>query len=145
MPRTNYFLVDPIQNFRGEQPQVVFECLKFVVLLIRPVTVAEHLANGVVLVGQFLDTVVVGIESQSENAEHEDLPLRHPGATIVGVGLTALLGILPFGKNLFEYGKYRPAYLGRHIDMLKSQQYLWNIITGFWVQTDGADVQLAYL
>ena len=73
MPLTNYFLVDPIQNFRGEQPQVVFECLKVVVLLIRPVTVAEHLANGVVLVGQFLDTVVVGIESQPENAEHEDL------------------------------------------------------------------------
>jgi hypothetical protein len=43
MPRVqlglDYYPVEPIQDFRSKQPQIV-------ILLIRPITVAEHLPKG---------------------------------------------------------------------------------------------------
>ena len=62
MSRSHHFLVDPIQHLGGEQAQVVLQRLETVAGVIGPIAVAEHLADGGVLVGQFLDSIIVGVQ-----------------------------------------------------------------------------------
>ena len=65
MPCTHHFLIDPIQDVRGKQPQVVLEGLQLIVGRVRPVAVPEHLAQRAVLVGQLLDAVIIRVEPQA--------------------------------------------------------------------------------
>jgi len=41
---------------------------------------SEHLPEGVVLIDQFLQTIVVGVQLKPDDPAHEDRPERHPGA-----------------------------------------------------------------
>jgi len=135
MPRSDHFLVDPVQNIRGEQPEVVLEGLEFVGGFIGPVTVAEHLAQGAVLVGQLLDPVVVGIEPQSQHAQHQDGPLRHPGTTGIGVGFAAFA----FRQDLFEDGEDPLTHHRGGVEVLQAPQQLRDIVAGFRVKADSTD------
>lgn len=76
-------LVDLVENLRSKQAQIVAELLQAVGRLIGPVAVAEELAHGVVLIGQLVQAVVVGIDAQAQYAKHQNLPLLHAGAAIV--------------------------------------------------------------
>jgi hypothetical protein len=62
----------------------------------------KHLANGLVLVGQLVQPVVVGVEPQPQHTQHQNLPLLHAGAPGVRIGLA----ITPLRDDLFEDGKY---------------------------------------
>ena len=62
MSRSHHFLVDPIQHLGGEPAQVVLQRLQRITGGIRPIAVAEPLADGRVLVGQFLDSIIVGVQ-----------------------------------------------------------------------------------
>ncbi len=55
MSGTYHFLIDSIQDLWGEQSRVVLDRLQFVGGLVRPVAVSEYLAEGVVLIGQFVN------------------------------------------------------------------------------------------
>ncbi len=105
LPGVYHLAADPIENLRGEQPQVVLERLQLVGALVRPVAVAEHLADGVVLVGQLMDAVVVGVEPQAQRPQDQDLPLLHPGAP----GIRARLAFHALRDHLFEDGEHRLA------------------------------------
>ena len=102
MARTHHDLIDLVQYFRGEQPQIVFERLQVIVLLIRPVAMTEHLAQGFVLIGQFLNPVIVGVQTQPQHTQNEDLPLRHTRAPIVGISFLGALFVLAWREHLFE-------------------------------------------
>jgi hypothetical protein len=66
------FLVDPVKEFRGKQAQVVL----------------EGLPQSLVLIGQFVDAVVVGIEAQPQHPEHEDtVHCIMPGRPVFGLTL----------------------------------------------------------
>ena len=65
------FPADPAEDFRGEQPEVVFDGLQFVAARVRPVAMPEHLPEGGVLVGQLMDAVVVGVQPQPQHPEHK--------------------------------------------------------------------------
>jgi hypothetical protein len=94
MPRIDHRLIDAIQDFGGEQLQAAPERLQFVLRLVRPIAVAEHLAQCAVLVGQLLDAVEVGVQPQTQHAQHEDALLLHAGSTRVGIGLALALDTL---------------------------------------------------
>ena len=99
-------MIDAIQDLRREQAKVVLERLQLVLRLVGPLSVTQHLAQCAVLIGQFLNTVVVGIQAQSNDPEHEDSPLLHARSTCARIGLAvaahALRHDLPQdGKNPF--------------------------------------------
>ena len=55
------------------------------------------------LIGQFVDAVVVGIEAQPQHAEHKDGPLRHTGPPDVRAGFAR--STYPVGQPLVEEGE----------------------------------------
>ena len=79
MSSLDYQLIDLIQNLRCEKTQVILDRLQVVCRFVLPPSMPEHLSNGVVMVGQFMDAVVIGVEAQAQRAENQDLPLLHPG------------------------------------------------------------------
>jgi hypothetical protein len=70
MASLHHFLIDPIKNLGREQPKIVFDRIEGIDRLIQPTTVAEHLSDRFVLVGQFVDSVVIDIKSNSRYPEH---------------------------------------------------------------------------
>ena len=141
MPSAHHLLVDPIENLRGEQPQVVLDRLQFVSGLVRPVAVAEHLAQRAVLVGQLMDAVVVGVEPLAQHPQDQDLPLLHPGAP----GIRGRLAFHALRDHLFEDGEYRLAQRRGGVDVLQPAQDLRDIVAGFGVQMNGGDILFAEL
>ncbi len=69
-------LIDLIQNLRFEKTQVVLDRLPVVCRFVLPAYMPEHPPNGVVMVGQFMNSIIIGVEAHAEN---QDLPLLHPG------------------------------------------------------------------
>ena len=63
MPGIHHLPVDALQYLGREQLQVVLERLQLVLRRIRPICVAQHLAQSLVLVGQFLDAVIVSVQA----------------------------------------------------------------------------------
>lgn len=141
MPRPHDFLVDPVEDFRGEQHQVVLEGLQLVVALVRPVAVAEHQPKGGVLVGQLLDAVVVGVQPQPQHPEHEDAPLCHAGAPGGRAGLAFRAD--PLGEHFPQDGKHALAQFGVGVEVLQPPQQLRDVVAGLGVQPDVGDGDLA--
>ena len=73
-------LVDLLQKLRGQPAGIVFEGLKVVAHVIKG-AMAQHLAEGVVLVHQFLQAVVVAVQIEPDHATHQNRPQRHAGAS----------------------------------------------------------------
>jgi len=96
------FLVDLVEQFRGKQHQVVFDALQGVAGVVAPVAVSLYLSEGAVLVGPFMNAVVVGMQFEAQDAQHQDFPLLHAGPAAVGISrLTSLL----FGQPLSATGR----------------------------------------
>jgi hypothetical protein len=128
MSRADYYPVETIQNFRSKQPQIILEGLQIVIVLVRPITVTEHFPKGLMFVGQFLDSIIIGVEPQAEHPQHQNLPLGHTGAAGIRVGLDGLSLDLTLGQHLCQYGKYRLSQLRRDEYMLQAAQNLWDIV-----------------
>lgn len=98
MTGTDDQLVDLIQEFRREQADVVLERLEMVGRFVE-ISMPEHLAQGVVMIDQFKQAIVIDVQIQSHHAAHEDRPQRHSRTTVALVDL---------GRNpLFQQGKER--------------------------------------
>jgi hypothetical protein len=96
-------LVDAVEDLGGEQTQVFLERLQAVAGLVGPIAMAEHSADGGVLVGQLQNPIVVGIEPHAQATEHQDLPLRHARPARLGADLA--FAIVPLGKHFGEDGE----------------------------------------
>ena len=143
MPGADHFLVDPLQDLGGEQAQVVLDGLQLVavVFAIGPAAVSQHLADGLVLVGELMDAVVVGVEPQTQDPQHQDLPLLHAGAPGVRIGLA----MDPGGDDLREDGEHPRAQRRGGVDVLQPPQQLRDVVARLGVELNGADVHLAEL
>lgn len=143
MPRVDYHLIDPIEHLGGEQAQVVFERQHAPALLLGPVAVAEHAAHCAMLIGQFLDAFVVGIEPQTQRPEYQHLPLRH--ARTPGLGADDSGAVAAQRDDLSEDREDPLAQLGRDVDGLESAQQAREVIARPTIDLDRADVLLAEL
>ncbi len=85
-------LVDLIEQLGREQTNIVFEALQVVEVFVKG-SVAEHLTQGVVLVDEFEQAVVVAVEVQAQNTANQDAPQAHAGASggFVDAGQDVLL------------------------------------------------------
>ena len=101
----------------------------------------EHLAYGLVLIGQFMDPVIIDVEPQAQRAQHQDLPLLHAGTPGVRIGLA----MDALGDDLRQNGEHPLAHLRRGVDVLQAPQQLRDIVPRFGVESDGGDVLLAEL
>jgi hypothetical protein len=99
--------------------------------------VTEYLSQGAVLVGQLLDTIVVGIEPQPQYAQHRDGPMRHTGATRIGIGFGVYA--FAFRQVLFEDAEDPFTHLRSYEEVLEAPQQLRDIVAGFGVKADGTD------
>ena len=63
MTGAHHQLIDLLENLRGEEAQVVLDRLQVIPGFVLPSSVPEHLPEGVVMVGEFLDAVVISVES----------------------------------------------------------------------------------
>lgn len=136
-------LVDAVEDVRGEQAQVVFERLQAVARIVRPVAVAEHLANRGMLVRQLLNPIIVGVQPEPQHTQDQDLPLLHAGAAHVGIHAA-----LPIGAARQYFGedcKHLCAHLGGDVDVLQATQHPRNVVTRAGVEYDPRDVLLAEL
>jgi len=111
MSGLDHQLIDLIQNLMCEKTQVILDRLQVVCRFVFPASVPEHLPDGVVLVGQLMDTVVIGVEAQVQRAEYQDLPLLHPGTpkTTVRFLMSLLVGksrTVPGGDDPCQNLKY---------------------------------------
>ena len=73
-------LIDLVENSRGEKTQVVLDRLQMIRGFVSPASMTGHLPKGVVMVGQFMNAVVIGVEPQAQDSENQNLPLLHPGS-----------------------------------------------------------------
>jgi len=143
VPSCDHFAIDPLQQFGAEQAQVVLDRLKLVevLLAVGPTGMPKHLANGLVLVGQLVQPVVVGVEPQTQYAQHQDLPLLHAWTPSVRIGLA----VASHRDDLFEDGEHPRPQLRGGVNVLQSAQQLRNVVAGLGVEHDGGDVLLAEL
>jgi len=58
-------LIDLIENLRCEKTQVILDRLPVVCRFVLPPTMSEHLPDGVVMVSQLMDAVVIAVETQA--------------------------------------------------------------------------------
>jgi len=143
----DHFPVDPVQDLRGKQPQVVLDRLQGILGGIVPTAVTQHLANGVVLVGQFVKPVVIGIQPEPENAQNENPPLFHARSATVGGGLLcALLGrqmlAATVGNHLLQNFENPLAKVGRGVNVLQHLQDRGDVGPGLGVELDVGDIDL---
>ncbi len=102
MAGAHHGVVDPSEEFRCEKVQVILQRLQFVGVFIVPVGVSQHLPERVVLIGQFLEPVVVGIEPQTDHAQYQDLPLLHARSP---QGMARLFPVDMTGNDILQYRK----------------------------------------
>jgi len=140
MARGDHLLVDPIQQLGGEQAQVVLQRLQVVAGVIGPIAVAEHLAQCAVLVGQLVNPVDVGVQSQTQGAEHQDLPLLHAGAARARVRRTIFAIDGARGDDLGEDREHTLTQLAADVDVLQTAQDLGNVVTRFGIKLDGGNI-----
>ena len=78
MARLNDPLIDLVQEFRGEQADVVLERLVGVAEIVKG-AMAQHLAQGVVVIDEFVQAVVVAVQIETNHAADQNRPQRHAG------------------------------------------------------------------
>jgi hypothetical protein len=71
-------LIDLVQEFRGEQADVVFERLEVVAKIVKG-TMTQHLAQGVVVIDEFVQAVVVAVQIEANYTANQNRPQRHAG------------------------------------------------------------------
>ena len=76
--------VDLVEQFQGEQFNVVLQCLVGIVRRVEG-TVAEHFAQGVVMIDKFVQSVIVDVQVQADDATDKDRLQAHarPAITLI--------------------------------------------------------------
>ena len=74
-------LIDLIQEFRGEQADVVLERLVGVAQIVKG-AVPQYLAQGVVVIDEFVQAVVVAVQIKANYAADQNRPPRPAGTTV---------------------------------------------------------------
>ncbi len=138
MPGLDHLLIDAIKDLGREQAKVVLERLQLVLRLVGPVAVTQHLTQRAVLIDQVVDAVVVGIQAQPHDTDHEDPPLLHPRSTRARIGLALARGALRY--DFAQDGEDTLTQIRHRIDVLQPAQQLRNVVPRFRVQTDCANV-----
>ena len=138
VPGLDHLLIDAIKDLGREQAKVVLERLQLVFRLVGPVGVTQHLTQRAVLIDQVVDAVVVGIQAQPHDTEHEDPPLLHPRSTRARIGLALACGALRYDSP--QDGEDTLTQIRQRIDVLQPTQQLRNVVPRFRVQTDCANV-----
>ena len=92
MTGTHDQLVDLVEQGWCEQADVVFEGLVVVADILEG-TMAEHGANVAVFVDHLVQTVVVHVQVQPDDAAHQDVPQGHAGASVALVDLGCNLAL----------------------------------------------------
>ena len=138
VPGLDHLLIDAIKDLGREQAKVVLERLQLVFRLVGPVAVTQHLTQRAVLIDQVVDAVVVGIQAQPHDTEHEDPPLLHPRSTRARIGLALACGALRYDSP--QDGEDTLTQIRQRIDVLQPAQQLRNVVPRFRVQTDCANV-----
>ena len=112
-------LVDLVEQGWCEQADVVFERLQMGVG-IADNTVAQHGANVAVFVDQLVQTVVVHVQVQPDDAAHQDVPQGHAGASVALVDL---------GCNLaLKQREDRRPQGSIHVQLLQTPQDFRNVV-----------------
>ena len=135
---THDFLIDPIEQLRGEQAQIVLERLQLVLGLVVPVAVPQHLPQRAMLIGQLLNPIIVSIQTQAHDPEDQNAPLLHSRSPLIGIGLAVALGA--HRNDFAQDGENASTQLLIGVDVLQSPQYLRNIVTRFRVEINRPDV-----
>jgi len=131
VPACHNELVDLIEQLGREQTNVVFEALQAVQVFIKG-AVAEHFTQGVVLVDEFEQTVVVAIEVQANDTANQDAPQGHAGAPG---------GFVDAGRYVFfQQGKDVVAQGLGGVDVLQATQNFGDVVTRFEVEADVGDI-----
>ncbi len=87
MPLVHHHPVDQIEDLRCEFGYVIYYCLQTIALLLIKQPVPQHLTQGVMLIGQFHHPIIVTVQSQAHNAQHQYRPQTHAGATRIRIDL----------------------------------------------------------
>ncbi len=66
MPGLYHHLIDLIQYLGRKQLHIVFEGLQMIAPIIIRETMAQHLSNGLVVIHQFLQSVIITIQAQAQ-------------------------------------------------------------------------------
>jgi hypothetical protein len=112
-------LVDLVQQFRDEQADVVLQRLVVVRGRIER-SMAEHLAQGVVLADQFVQMVVIDVQVKADDAADEDRLECHAGMSGAFVDARHHVG---FQQR--EELRTRARVL---VEVLQAAQNLWNVV-----------------
>jgi hypothetical protein len=89
--------------------------------------VAQHLPQSAVLIGKFVDAVVVSVQAQAQNSEHENAPLIHPRSAGAGIGLT--LSLHTIRQHFAQYREHALPKDGLGVDVLQPAQNLRNVVS----------------
>ena len=102
MAGCHHFLIDSVKNLWCKESEIVFDRIEGIHRLIKPTTVTEHFADRFVLVGQFVDPVVVNIKSKPDYPEHKNFPLFHARSSCLNTDHRPIVAWSNFLQNL-EY------------------------------------------
>jgi hypothetical protein len=89
-------LIDLVEQFGGEQPDVVLQRLVVIVGLVKG-AVPEHFAQGIVMIDEFMQPVVVDVQIQTDDAADKDCPQAHARSAIALVFCTTRIGCSSLG------------------------------------------------
>jgi hypothetical protein len=119
MPGLNDPFIDLVREFRGEQADVVFERLVGVTEIVKS-AVPKHRAQGVVVIGEFMQAVVVAVQIEANRPADKNRPERHAGAAS---GLADLRC-----DPAFQQFEYRGAQRNIGVEELQASENLWDVI-----------------
>jgi len=122
--------VDLGEAFFGEEGEVFFESGEGKFERHVEGGLAEELAHQRVVVGDVVESVVVAIQREPDDAEDEDGPEVHARATG---------GIFISGLDAFEDGKDFSVHLGGGEDPLEGGEDGWEFVAGFGGDLDFFD------
>jgi hypothetical protein len=143
MPGLDHHLVDPIEHRGVNRRRLSLSVCTLQRSLPGPVADAEQLAHAAMFVGQLPDPVVVGIESPTQHAEHQHLPLRHAGAP--GRDAHRPIAVLAHRQHLGEDGEHLLAQRVLGVDVLQTAQQPRDVVARSDIEFDRADVHFAEL
>jgi len=108
-----------IEQFWREQADVVLECLMVMADILKS-TMAEHFADCVVVVDQFVQTVVINVQVQPDHTADQYRPQGHARAA------TAFAH--PWGDLTRQQLEERAAKCGVHVQVLQAPQDFGDVV-----------------
>lgn len=135
MPGFHHHLIDFIEDLGRKQLHIVLEGLQMIAQIVIREAMAQHLANGPVVIHQLLQPVKIAIQAQPQCAHDKYLPQGH--------ARTAHFRIDRRRRELRQHCKYRRSERLVGIQILQAAKQLGNIIAGTVIKTNVGNINLA--